>query len=48
LELTRHHGHLNIVRTAALQKGVLGAKGKTAISTSVHKAVVCLIRVDIS
>jgi transposase len=38
LELTRHHGHLNIVRTAALQKGVLGAKGKTAISTSVHKA----------
>src|SRR4051812_13291512 len=38
MELTRHHGHLNIVRTAALQKGVLGAKGKTAISTPVHKA----------
>jgi hypothetical protein len=36
LELTRHHGHLNIEDAVGPRKGVLGARDKTAISTAVQ------------
>src|SRR5829696_8064560 len=36
VELTRHHGHLNIEDAVGPRKGVLGARDKTAVSTGVQ------------